>query len=131
MNRSQFSLEFILIFTMAFLLFLGLVSLITFLVEDKHKQSEQVKLDLLAENVKRHLLLAHQSGTSFEAELTLPLKLENLDYNITVEMNNTLVVYNEENNIASYKNIPQAYGQLQKGCNKIIKRADVIRIVAC
>jgi hypothetical protein len=131
MSRAQFSLEFILIFTLAFLLFLGLVSLLTFLVEDKHRESEQVKLDLLAEDVKRHLLLAQQSGASFEAGLTLPAKLENLDYNITVDMNNTLVIYNDENKVASYKNVPEVHGQFQKGCNRIIKRADVIRIVAC
>jgi hypothetical protein len=131
MSRAQFSLEFILIFTIAFLIFLGLLTLLSFLVEDKYKQSEQVKLDLLAENVKRHLLLAHQSATSFEAQITLPNTLEGLDYTISVEMDNTLVVYNDENKIASYKNIPQIGGQFQKGCNRIIKQGDVIRVVMC
>jgi hypothetical protein len=131
MSRAQFSLEFILIFVIAFLIFLGLLSLLTFLVEDTYKGSEQSKLDILAESVKRHLLLAHNSGTEFEARLNLPANLEGMEYNISIDMNNTLVVFNDENKIASYKNLPEVSGQLQKGCNRILKRQGVIQLGPC
>ena len=131
MTKAQFSLEFILIFVVAFLIFLSLLALLTTMVEDRRSETAQVRLDILADGIKQYVQLAHQSTTRFEASVTLPPDLEGMAYNVSVDLETALVVFSEESKVAAYKNIPAMQGQFQKGCNRLVKKEDVIRVVPC
>lgn len=129
--KSQFTVEFMLIFTAAFIVFLLILAVVTMGVELVTRDAERDKLDGFAESVRKDLVIASESGTSYQATLTLPALLEGIPYDIVIDAGVLIVNSTIDRNIMVNKPVPNVVGQFQKGmCNKITKNTmGVIEIV--
>ncbi len=131
MRRSQFTLEFMMIFVLAFFIFLLLLALIVRMADQNRTATEKKKIELLADTVKNDLMLAYQSGQSFETQLSIPDNLDGSDFEIEIDNGaDILYVSNPSMNVSVFRSIPDVSGCLKKGCtHNISKENNVIQIV--
>jgi len=119
-NRSQITVEFMLIFSMAFLVFLVLVLIITQYVDESNTQSEKDRMDAFAESIRKNIMLAKNSGSGYEVKVSIPEKLDGYEYDIFAD-GDILYVKNIQSGNLVYRIIPNVSGNFQKGCNRIYK----------
>jgi len=129
-KKAQFTIEFMLLFAMAFLVFLILIIFVTKYLDYSHNESDKLALDTFAENIKKNIVLARESGQNFEVQIDIPLEYDGKIINVTVDQD-VLYVKNNVTNYMVMKTIPIVNGEFKLGCNKIKKENDVISIVDC
>jgi hypothetical protein len=132
MRKGQFTLEFGILFSAAFLIFLMLVVIMTKYSDDIRGTSERQKLDTFAEGLRRDIVLASQSGAEYSAEIDLPDTIEGVPYDIFIDASVIIVNTTVDRPLMVHKPIPNATGQFQKGmCNRILKKEGVISVSTC
>jgi len=132
MKRGQFTVEFMLLFAIAFFLFLVLLTFITQYVTDSTEQAELKRLNSIAESLKKDVVLAYESGTGFEARLNIPNSIDGTQINITIdEAVDVLFVRSTLSNQTVMKNLPKVSGTFTTGCNTIRKENEEVKIATC
>jgi len=129
-KKAQFTIEFILIFAMAFLIFLILLVFVTRYVDFANTETEKEKLGTLAENIKKNIVLAHQSGQGFEVEVVIPSEYDDEKINISAD-HDMLYIKSVSSNFIVTRQIPAVGGNFKIGCNKIKKEGGLIEITDC
>jgi hypothetical protein len=123
MARAQFTLEFVLIFVAAFMIFLLLLVIAARFVDDIRGVSERDRIDTLAESLRRDLVLAKNSGTIYQSRVLLPATLDGLEYAIVIDQETLIVKATVDRPLEVHKKIPEIReGQFVKNrCNTINK----------
>jgi len=129
-KKAQFTIEFMLLFAMTFLIFLILIVFVTKYIDYSNHESDKLALNTFAENIKKNIVLARDSGQNFEVKIDIPLTYDDKIINVTVDQD-TLYVKNNATNYMVMKTIPIVNGEFKLGCNKIKKENGVISIVDC
>ncbi len=129
-KRSQFTVEFMFIFTIAFLIFLVLVTIIIQFVDSSRTKMQFDRFDSFAEGIQKNFLLARDSGTGFAVTLNLPDTIDGYSYTISNEKD-AVFIQDSDAGILAYRIIPNSTGMLKKGCNMITKENSVIKIEEC
>ena len=123
MTRAQFTMEFVLIFMLSFMVFLLVLALVVRVVDSNRASSEQRKIELLADRIKNDLVLAQDSGSTFESRIVLPRHLGGSPYDIGIDHTaGILFLKNNITNATVYKAIPQLTGGFRICCENIIKK---------
>jgi len=90
-KKAQSATEFVVLIFFMFVVFFVFFFAIQSQIRDSNEHIEQVSLEELGGVVHSYLTLASNSYVDFKKQFTLPL-IDNLDYEIFIEDNNTLVV---------------------------------------
>jgi len=130
LKKSQFTLEFLLIFVLAFFVFLVILAFVIRLADANQVRSEQKRLEIFADSVKSELILAQDSGSHFESEIEIPDQLSGLGYNLSLDEDaDVLIVTSAVLNVSATRVIPDVKGCFKKGCKHlIVKQGGVINI---
>jgi hypothetical protein len=129
MRQGQFSMEFIMIFSLVFLLFMIIATVIVGYSDSKRKDIESDSLRILADSITDKITLAQSSGTSYQGKLNVPMKIDDQSYNIDIIDGDLLVLRSDADRYET--KIPNITGTIIKGCNNITKSEGVLRIVSC
>lgn len=124
-RKSQMALEFVMLFGISILI-MGL--LILFIYEaNKNKAEEKIdyKMKDFSYSVQSEFVLASEMNNGYSRSITIPNKVEQTDYNITIIGNNLVVSYH---GISYYSQIPNTIGNITKGINLLLKKNDTIYI---
>lgn len=122
-------MEFIMIFSIVFLLFLVIATVIVGYSESQKKEMESESLRILADSINDKITLAQSSGTSYQAKINVPNMLDGSSYDISVIDGDLLVLNSSADRLET--KIPKVIGTINKGCNNITKTAGVISIASC
>jgi len=136
-KRSQFTVEFVIIFSVAFFFFLVLLTMIDHFIANNREEAELKKMNALGESIRKNLALADETGTGFEIQMRIPEDLDGQQYEIFIDEDvNLLYLRHAETNTMVPKAIPDTSvtdpnGIISKGCNKITKENGKIFIRPC
>lgn len=131
MAKAQFTVEFMLIFGMAFLIFLISLALVIRFVEDYQDESVQKKLDTFGESIKKNIALAYEGGENFESELRVPEDIDGIKFTIKTDAGaDAIIIYAKETNHSAVKFLAPIDGTINIGCNKLTKDGEV-KITGC
>lgn len=131
MGNAQLSLEFVLIFVMAFILFLSLVVVLSNYIDRNNEKLEDNKLEIVAAAIQKELLLSYKSSGYFERIFYVSPKIDGAPYDLYVDMNDTLFTCWNGTKCITPKAIPKIEGNITKGCNKVIKNETKIKVESC
>ncbi len=130
-KKGQFTIEFMLIFLMALMIFLIVLAYITLYVEENKNNYDLAAYQNFAQSIKKNIMLAYDSPEGFEIELFLPKTIDEIPINITID-NNLLYIINKQTKESININLPETNGNFKTGeCNKIIKKQGEIKIENC
>lgn len=124
-RKSQMALEFVMLFSISILI-MGLF--IVFIYEaNKNKAEEKIdyKMKDFSYSVQSEFVLASEMNNGYSRSITIPNKVEQTDYNITIIGNNLVVSYHGN---SYYSQIPNTIGNITKGINLLLKKNDTIYI---
>jgi len=125
-------MEFMLLFAIAFLVFLVLLTFVTEFVGFSSNKAEQRRLDTMAESIRKDIMLAHDSGSGYEARLTIPDNIDGIKIDVYVDPAvDVLYIKSLFSNRTAILALPELTGLLQIGCNRISKNSGVIQIASC
>lgn len=123
--KSQISAEFFIFVGMAFIIAIAFeLAAIDQLNDFRLKKEHEVVQDL-AIKLQREMLLAATVEDGYLRTFTVPDKLENLNYSLTIQ-NSTIKV--QSKNSVSIVSIPAIAGNISKGTIKINKTGGVIYV---
>jgi hypothetical protein len=129
MKKGQFSMEYILIFSLVFFAFLIIGTIIAKLSDEHINESHNRKMMAVAKNIADQLYLAQMSGDSYQAKIYIPNQIDDMNYDLHVAEGDLLLLQGSEQSVDL--KIPLLTGSLVKGCNLISKKAGVISVAAC
>src|SRR3989344_8447674 len=98
MKKSQVSFEFMLIFTLIFLVIVGLLYISNRRLSEIADQREYLFMQGLANSIKNEIVLASSVNNNYIRKFSLPNKLGGRAYNISIEEGDSLVINLFENN---------------------------------
>jgi uncharacterized protein (UPF0333 family) len=129
MVRAQFTMEFMLLFAIAFLIFLVSLTLVIDYVSTSSHRAEQKTLNAYAESIRKDIMLAYESGTGFNATLEIPSTYEGSRIEVAVDEGaDMLIIKSTLTNKTVVASLPDVAGSLETGCNRIWKNGGVIQI---
>lgn len=132
MVRAQYTMEFILVFTLVFMAFVLMVVLVTNYVGSIRSGAEAARLNSLAEDVRKNIMIAYETRADIEIRVTLPQTAQGLAYSIWIDAQaDVLHLQNSGLGIAVVKHLPDVSGQIQKGCNIIEKNGAQVDVSPC
>ena len=131
-KKGQFTIEFIMLFSFTFLIFLLFVGGMTVYLDSKKLNSDMNKLEIFAEGLKRNIVLVHESESGFQVQQYIPEKIDDIEVNITTEIGILYVINKDSRNRTIYKSVPKIYGNFETGqCNLMTKIGDGVQIGLC
>ena len=129
MSKGQFTIEFMLLFVLAFFVFLVLLFFVNHYVVKSTEDIEHKKLSSLAEAITKDIMLAQESESQFESTLIIPNKIEGVDVHVILDSQADIIyVRSDITNKTVYRYLPDVEGSLLPGCNRILKENDKIKI---
>ncbi|MBN1157184.1 hypothetical protein JXA85_06175 [Candidatus Woesearchaeota archaeon] len=131
MMRSQSSFEFIVIFTIAFLVFISFVSVTESRFTGHQDSMTQEHLQILANTIQDYFRLVNESQFNMVMEVNIPTTIDGKEYDMQAD-SNTLIIRDPEMGYSAYADIPSIMKyDIRKGCNKIIKDKNGVTIEEC
>ena len=123
LKRGQIAAEFMLFSGVALIVAIIFVSISLSQTKTLYETRESLLLQDIALKIKNEVSIASNTEDGFSRDFSLPEKINDRDYNISI-INNTLVVWTDTSNqIIRILNIT---GHLNKGSNTITKTNGVI-----
>ncbi len=115
-NRAQTAIEFVIV--VGLLTVFSTLFIITIHYQSSTFQTHKtlLKLNVIAENVQQELLLAASVKPGYNRSFTIPEKLFDKDYNITIQSGYVIITQGE---LEASKPVPQVVGNIVKGVNTI------------
>jgi hypothetical protein len=130
MVRAQFTMEFMLLFTFVFFTFLVILSVVTHMAETGIDGLEVRKLENIAESIRKTVELAHESGTGFQATISVPDNIEGVP--IIVQVDDAVDIVYVENTMTGHtvtKSLADFTGTLGSPCSTVRKQGGLVEIV--
>ena len=127
-TNAQFAIEFIVLTSFMFLVFLGFLSVITSkLIESREKEVQQTAEDI-ATLVSNEIYIAKPLSDGYSRTFELPNKIKGNDYTIQIIDNRELVVEYPANSGDEYVLfLPEKVeGNVSKGSNEIRKVGGIV-----
>jgi hypothetical protein len=118
-SKSQMALEFVLLLGFLIIMMTIVIILVFQVNRDKIEEKIDIKMRDFAITVQNEIIYASEMNYGYNREFKLPVKVENTEYEITVQNNNKINL--NYNNKTYYYKIPEVNGDFITGTNKIIK----------
>ena len=115
-NKSQGGMEFLIISGAVLFLFVIFFVAIQTSTEGRNKEKELIIIQNLALSVQDEISLASESASGYQREFTIPQKISNQDYDITLVEGS---VYIKTGRNALSLQVDEVIGQIKKGINII------------
>lgn len=129
MVKAQFTMEFMLLFTFAFFMFLLILAIMTRFADSGIDSMEIQKLENIAEGVRRAVALAEESGTDFQSSIEIPRNIDGVPLGIILDDQVDIIyVKNNLTNHSIVMSIPDVTGSILPGCNIIRKTGGTVGI---
>ena len=112
LRKSQFAMEFISLFVVAFFVFLIVLAYAGRYTDQTSQDAEKKKLDMVGEKIKKEVILAKQSASEFKSSISIPADIEGMpiqvyiDYNTSSNLGNVLMINYTDKEISIIKHIP-------------------------
>ena len=118
--KSQSAIEFVILLGAMIFFFVGISYAFYTNISEKTQKQKTLEFEETAKTVRIEIELASSSTNGYERIFTIPEKITNTDYNITLVENYIYIQsYDQKNSLAlPVKNVT---GQIQKGNNLIRK----------
>ncbi|GIU69873.1 MAG: hypothetical protein KatS3mg002_1109 [Candidatus Woesearchaeota archaeon] len=124
-KKSQMALEFVLLFGIAIIIMIILLTTIYELNRSKIDEKIYYKMNDFSYIVQSEFVLASEMNDGYSRIIFIPEKLEGMEYNISISGDSIVFSYND---LVFYRKIPQTSGELKKGSNIIRKINSTIYI---
>ncbi|MGV8150654.1 MAG: hypothetical protein ACP5NV_02920 [Candidatus Woesearchaeota archaeon] len=122
-KKSQMALEFVLLFSLTILVMSIVIVVFYELNSDKIDEKIDMKMNDFLFSVQSEFLLASQVNNGYNRQMVLPEKIEQTEYNISIDYTNIILTYN---GVSIYRKIPLVNGTIVKGANTIVRRDGII-----
>jgi len=130
--KAQFTMEFMLLFSIAFLVFLVSLALVVRYVDSRNQDTEVAQLQRLGEGIKKDIILAYESGDGYSAQLQVPSDINTNPVTVQLDEDVDLLYVKSVNSQQTrIFNLPDVSGSMGPGCNTIVNTEGVIQIATC
>lgn len=122
-KKSQMALEFVLLFSVS--IFIMSILLVSFYELNRLKADDKIesKMKDFTYSLQSEMIIASEMNNGYVRSFYLPLKVDNIEYNVTIVGSSLIITYN---NINRYSKIPPVVGVLIDGHNTIYKKNDTL-----
>ncbi len=126
-TNAQFSIEFVVLISFMFLIFLGVIAVITSkVIEAKENERQKIAEDI-AKIVRNEIDLAKSVSNGYTRTFSIPTKIKGNNYNIEIIGNRELVVTYLDKEYVEF--LPEnIVGNTNLGTNIIKKENDIVYI---
>ena len=126
-TNAQFAIEFIILIAFMFLIFLGVIAVITSkIIEAKDAERQGIAEDIAA-LAKNEIDLAKSATDGYNRNFILPSKIKGNDYSIEIIDNRELVIIYIDKEYVSF--LPEnVEGDIYPGENTIRKESDTVYV---
>lgn len=125
--KGQVALEFMLLIGFVSFIFVVFFLLIQTHMSERIYERNQLQVEETASVIKQEIDLASSSIEGYSRTFSLPLELNNQDYDIRFG-EGVLVIISADRNHASSLSTREANGTLVKGINTIVKRNGIVTL---
>jgi uncharacterized protein (UPF0333 family) len=120
-KRGQVAMEFLLLISIAFMIFLVYIMVTRNKVVDISMEEEYIQLQDFTDSTRNEILVASQVEDGYYREFTLPQKIgDKYEYTIYINQTTDQLLINTTNHQENTE-IPHVNGTIQKGTNIITK----------
>jgi len=106
-KRGQYTLEFVIIFSVVFLSFLIILAFLVQYIDRSQRASNYKTLDAFAESIREDIILADESSAKFESKINIPDNLYGEVIEVKVDVAaDVLYVKNTYSDESVYKPLP-------------------------
>ena len=126
-NKAQFAIEFIVLISFMFVIFLGFTAVITSKILDAKESERQQTAEDIATLAKNEIDLARSVSDGYNRTFNLPAAIEGNSYNISIIDNRELVVkYLDKEHVLFLQD--NVAGNVNSGKNTITKENGIVYI---
>lgn len=127
MRRAQVTLEFFIVFGLASMMLVLMLVVAAYKLEEAADERRLVSGSDVADTIQYELLTASTLTNGYKRTLSLPTKLENKPYTITLlQDGNTSIVTLDSYRFRQSVPTPYCNGTLAPGVNTILKHDDML-----
>src|SRR3989344_1609365 len=124
-NKAQFAIEFIVLISFMFIIFLGFTAVITSKILESRENNRQQTAEDIAALAKNEIDLARSVSDGYNRTFNLPAAIEGNSYNISIIDNRELVVNYLDKEYVSFLQ-GSIIGTISPGKNSIAKENGIV-----
>ena len=123
--KAQAAMEFMMLVGVLLFMFTIMLGIVASKTTDIHKKREFLLGDDVVVKIQKEVNLAARAIDGYSREFSIPSRLSNKDYNVTLAGNEVIVSTEMED---FWRIIPPVVGNITKGINRINKTNGIIYI---